>query len=292
MFLIRAANRKSKRNSCFKLKWKTTWRPLQPVGKVCFDQTTWTSIALIYFPFSTGILQGMLWCKWVGGEVRWGETYRLVYSKLGHLVERHLLHNHFPDLQLELLAQHQLHRLIQFPAIVNDANIVGPSRLEMELYLLIKSASLGLCAALWNNPHPTFPLGCEWLLRIAVVARPGVVLGLVSGWKCVGSCSTTVASSGCILLRVYVCVCVRLTLVPGVNSMYLLPGLRISLRIGFTVLSASFCSISIHFGFCFTVYTFFICFPLSTPRWPCLSVWAKTACLLLCFCSCACLIKD
>lgn len=128
-----------------------------------------------------------------------------MYSKLCHLVERHLLHNHFPDLQLELLAQHQLHRLIQFPAIVNDANIVGPSRLEMELYLLIKSASLGLCAALWNNPHPTFPLGGEWLLRIAVIARPGVVLGLVSGWKCVGSCSTTVASR---VAFCYVCMCV------------------------------------------------------------------------------------
>lgn len=140
-----------------------------------------------------------------GGEGRWGETYRLVHSKLGHLVERHLLHNHFPDLQLELLAEHQFHRLIQFPAVVNDADIIGPSRLEMELYLLIKCASLGLWAALWNNPHPTFQLGGEWLLQVAVIARPGTVLGLVSRWKCVGSCSTTVASW---VASSYVCVCV------------------------------------------------------------------------------------
>lgn len=44
------------------------------------------------------------------------------------------------------------------------------------------------------------------------------------------------------------CVSLRLTLVSGVH---LLPGLRIALQIGFTLLSASFCCILIHFGSCF-----------------------------------------
>jgi len=58
-----------------------------------------------------------------------------VHGELGHLVEGHLLHNQLPDLQLELLAKHQLHGLLHLAAVVDDASVAGPARLEVELHL-------------------------------------------------------------------------------------------------------------------------------------------------------------
>lgn len=61
-----------------------------------------------------------------------------MYCKLGHLVEGHLLYHHLPDLQLELLAHHKLHRLAHITAVVQDARVAHLARLEVELYLQAK----------------------------------------------------------------------------------------------------------------------------------------------------------
>lgn len=79
-------------------------------------------------------------------------AYRFVYGKLGHLVEGHFLHNHLPHFQFEFLAQHQLHRLVDFLAIVHDSHIVGPTCLKMEFYLQIEIVSYTFSGQVWPWP--------------------------------------------------------------------------------------------------------------------------------------------
>lgn len=100
-------------------------------------------------------------------------TYRLVDTEFGHLVQRHLLENRLPHLELELLADDQLHGPIDFLAVVEQplfAMLRPRSRLIVEFNLWRVQCKQQMLSKWYKNrsSQPADRLN-RWLIGITLV---------------------------------------------------------------------------------------------------------------------------